>query len=391
MAIENITQITEKLNERAKAFEEFKAANDARISAIEKNMAHAEIDSKLANIENVMKGLEADIAKLQTPQIDSKDVTNLTKFLDDVLFDRIQNSVEVGTNANGGYAVPDGLDRIVTDYIMGETVMAQLCKVAPFIANYKKNITLTPGAAEFGVESTVASKQNSPTMAQVSAVSGKLLSKQEITEEARLEMQLDPENWVKDNIGMLFSEKLESQTISGTGSDGQTKGFLAYDNASTDDTARTFGVLQYILSGGAGDLASSAPLDAFKDVIASIKKPYLRNAKWLMSRSAENAIRKVKDATNNYMWQPTIIAGEHDKLFGYDVYISDFMPAMAANSLSVAFGDFKKGLRLGLSDSTYVVRDPITAFPKVNLMFSKIYDLTLLDSRAIKLVKFASA
>lgn len=386
--MENIAEITNLLTQRANAFEEFKATNNARLEALEKNNAHAELDEKLTKISNSMTSLEDEIAKLKTPSFKADTKENYANFFKNAFDGKFENAVVVGTNGNGGYAVPDGLDRIVTDYIMQDCVMAQLVKNAPFIAGYKKNVTITNGAAEFGVESTVASKQNTPTIAQVAAVQGKLLTKQEISEEARLEMTMDPEGWVRDNIGMLFTEKLESQILSGTGSDGQTKGILGYINSAVG--AADFGKIEFFKTGAAGDFDSTAPLDKVKEMIYGLKTAYLRNAKFVMSRSAALKVAQLKDADGHYMWEPSVIADRHDKLFNYDVLISDSMPAVSSGSNSIIFGDFKKGVRLGMDSSTYIVRDNITDFPKVNLMFSRIYDLTLLDSRALKIMQFAS-
>ena len=388
MPVKDISELQNLLDSRANAFEEFKKANDARLDAIEKNLAHAEIDEKIDKINASMTSLEETVAKLQTPSFGGNSVKeNYSKFFQDVIEGRY-NSVVVGTSGNCGYAVPEGLDKIITDYIMDDCVMMQLCRTAPFIPNYKKNITLTAGAAEYGVETTVASKQDTPTIAQVSAVQGKLLSKQEISQEAKLEMTIDPDNWVKDNMGMLFSEKLEAQSLSGTGSDGQTKGILGYINDSVGPA--NFGKIEFLKTGQAGALASTGPLDKFKEVISKLKTTYLRNAKWLMSRSAELLVRQVKDGEGRYMWQPTIIAGEHDRLFGYECFVSDSMPAVSSGSNSVMFGDFKKAVRIGLESNTYIVKDQITVFPLSNLLFAKIYDLTLLDSRALKILQFAS-
>lgn len=388
MPVKDISELQNLLDTRANAFEEFKKANDARLDAIEKSLAHAELDEKVNKISDSMVNIEKTIAELQRPSFGAGAVKeNYGQFFKDVIEGRY-NSVVVGVSGNGGYAVPDGLDKIVTDYIMSDCVMMQLCRVAPFIAGYKKNVTLTPGTAEFGVETTVASKKDSPTLGQVSAVVGKLLSKQEISQEAKIEMTMDPENWVRDCIGMLFSETLEAQALSGSGSDGQTKGVLGYINDSVGNA--DFTKIEFLKTGQAGALASTGPLDKLKEMISKLKTTYRRNAKWLMSRSAELLIQQVKDTTGQYIWQPSIIAGEHDKLFGHEVHISDSMPAVASGSNSIIFGDFKRAVRIGMEANTYIVRDPITVFPLSNLLFAKIFDLTLMDSRALKILQFAS-
>jgi HK97 family phage major capsid protein len=52
-------------------------------------------------------------------------------------------------------------------------------------------------------------------------------------------------------------------------------------------------------------------------------------------------LRKLKDGNGAYLWQPSVQAGEPDRLLGYDLYTSPYVPVVAADALAVAFGDFK--------------------------------------------------
>ena len=52
-------------------------------------------------------------------------------------------------------------------------------------------------------------------------------------------------------------------------------------------------------------------------------------------------IRKLKDNNGAYLWQPSVQAGEPDRLLGYPLYTSPYVPQVKAGALAVAFGDFK--------------------------------------------------
>ena len=83
--------------------------------------------------------------------------------------------------------------------------------------------------------------------------------------------------------------------------------------------------------------------------------------------------------------------GEEPMLLGYPITISDAMPDIAADSLSIAFGDFKRAITIQVRPGLYIVRDNVTAYPNIYLNFSKRYGLMLRDSRAIKVMKFAAS
>ena len=62
-----------------------------------------------------------------------------------------------------------------------------------------------------------------------------------------------------------------------------------------------------------------------------------------MNRRTVSAVRKFKDGEGNYIWSPAGQPGQTSSLLGYPVTEIETMPDVAANSFSVAFGDFAKG------------------------------------------------
>ena len=77
------------------------------------------------------------------------------------------------------------------------------------------------------------------------------------------------------------------------------------------------------------------------NLVYVLKAPYRKNAKFLMNDATISSIRKLKDGNGVYLWQPSLQAGESDKLLGYDLYTSPYAPTIAAGAYTVAFGDFK--------------------------------------------------
>ena len=398
-------QILNLLTEQGKAFEAMKEANDRRLEALEKNHAVGELTETVAKIQNELinnrkqiEALEKEAAAKNSLQFSTNKTgpQELREELMDIYKGGFfQNAVRTDDEGDGGYAVPEGLDKKIDDYIMADVKLLQLCTVAPFIANYKKDVTIIPATVTDGTEGVAATETTTPKLEQVTAVEGKLLAKAKVTEESRRDLMFSPEEWVKDNISMIMAETLEQRLLSGTGADGETLGILKQPYNFCADATRSFKTIQCIKTGANGNFVAFdsdtgvGPLDCLKDARGSLKSAYRRGAVWLMNTVTESLIQKLKDSEGNYLWRPGLVAGEPNTLFGYPVHISDFMPDPATNSLSILFGDFKRAVRVGYGNSTYVVRDNITVFPDIFLMFSKFYDLTLRDSRALKMIKFA--
>jgi HK97 family phage major capsid protein len=101
----------------------------------------------------------------------------------------------------------------------------------------------------------------------------------------------------------------------------------------------------FTANGGTAGVTAAAQnaitADELISLVYALKSPYRRNARFLMNDATISAIRKLKDSNGVYLWQPSLQAGEPDKLLGYDLYTSPYVPAMAADAYTVAFGDFK--------------------------------------------------
>ena len=71
-----------------------------------------------------------------------------------------------------------------------------------------------------------------------------------------------------------------------------------------------------------------------------MKRPYRKKASFIVNDNTLAAIRKLKDTTQNYLWSPSFEAGEPDRLLGYPIFTSAYMPTLQADSAVMAFGDF---------------------------------------------------
>jgi HK97 family phage major capsid protein len=401
-------KLMELLNQQGTLFHEFKKTNDERLSKLEaKAGGVAELDEKLAKIQAAMTensdavaNLEKAIAAKSRPntsnQIDAKKKLEMFAAYVTKGDPAYINAVRTDNDPDGGFAVPEDLDTVVDQVLMEDIALLSLCEVRKYSAKHSKLVTVsgavTSNSAQFEtVEDTKAGK-----LVKINAVYGKRVAKVPLSEEAEEDMMFDPENWVRDNVGIAMSENINQEMISGSGASESTKGFLAYPMAYTQDSTRAFGTIQKIKSGlSGGFLALNTttgvnPVDRLKDMQIALKSVYRRNARWLMNRFTEGAIMKLKDADGKYLMEPRVTLDKPATILGYPIAIDDLMPDIAANSLSLSFGDFKRGIRAILKPGMRVIRDVYTKAPNTYLVFSKRYGLMLRDSRAIKVMEFAA-
>ena len=159
---------------------------------------------------------------------------------------------------------------------------------------------------------------------------------------------------------------------------------------ATADSARTWGQLEHVLSGASADFAASNPADKLFDLVGAFKDQYLQNARWVTRREVMTKVRKFKESTTNaYIWQPGLQQGQPQLLLGFPVTIAQDMPTLAADSLSMAFGDFR-GYQIVDRIGIRTLRDPYTAKPYVKFYTTARVGGGVVDFEAIKFIKFNS-
>ena len=172
------------------------------------------------------------------------------------------------------------------------------------------------------------------------------------------------EDFVMAEISNKMSRTENSAFVNGDAST-KPKGFLQYGGTLTASwtfpaTPATW-TLRKTATGVAGDFAAApAGADAIIDLIASLPTAYRGNARFMMSKTTEAEVRKLKDSNGASVWTPSISAGMPAQLFGYPVLLAEDMPALATGSFSIAFGDFGT-YGIAQRQGTRLIRDPYTA------------------------------
>jgi len=133
---------------------------------------------------------------------------------------------------------------------------------------------------------------------------------------------------------------------------------------------------------------ASNPSDVLYDLVYALKAGFRQNARFVVNRKTQAAIRKFKTSTGEYIWEPPATLGAQATLMNFPVVEAEDMPDIAANALALAFGDFERGYVVVDRVGVRVLRDPYSAKPYVLFYTTKRVGGGVQNFDAIKLLKF---
>lgn len=235
-------------------------------------------------------------------------------------FRQISDVLEEGNDANGGYLVPEEYDRRLIDVLNEENIMRTLGTTITTSGEHKINIAATKPAAAW-IEEGAAIQFSDATFGQKLLDAHKLHVAIKITDELLYDNAFNLENYIITQFGKALANAEEDAFLNGDGT-GKPKGL--FQDAEVGVTTS----------------AASITSDNIIELVYSLKRPYRKNASFIMNDQTIAALRKLKDNNNNYIWQPSYQAGEPDRLLGYTLHTSAFAPKQAAGAKAIAFGDF---------------------------------------------------
>lgn len=238
-------------------------------------------------------------------------------------FRNVSNVLQEGVDADGGYLVPEEYDSRLIDGLEEENIIRKLGHRITTSGERKINIAATKPAAAW-IDEGEALTFSDATFSQINLNAHKLHVAVKVTEELLYDNAFQLENYIIKEFYKALANAEEDAFING------------------DGTGKPLGILA--ASGGAevGVTAASATAitaDEVINLVYSLKRPYRKNAVFILNDQTIATLRKLKDGNGAYMWQPALVAGEPDKLLGYPVYTSAYMPTVEAGAKTIIFGD----------------------------------------------------
>ncbi len=236
----------------------------------------------------------------------------------------ILNALQVGTDSEGGYLVPDEFERTLVEALEEQNIFRTLAHVIQTSSGDRKiPVVASKGTASW-VDEEGTIPESDDAFSQVSIGAYKLGTMIKVSEELINDSVFDLEAYIAREFARRIGNKEEEAFFTGDGS-GKPLGVLA------DTGGAEVGVT--------AAAAAAFTADEIFDLFYSLKAPYRKNAVFVMNDASVKALRKLKDSNGQYLWQPSLTAATPDTLMGRPVYTSAFMPALAAGAKAILFGD----------------------------------------------------
>ena len=238
----------------------------------------------------------------------------------------IMNALQEGVDTEGGYLVPDEFEHTLVEALKEENIFRKLAKVIQTSSGERKIPVVSSKGSANWIDEEGPYVDSDDSFGQVTISSFKLGTTIKVSEELINDSVFDLENYISKEFARRIGAREEEAFFTGDGN-GKPLGFLAATGgAEVGVTAAS---------------ATAITADEIIDLYYSLKTPYRKNAVWILNDATVKAVRKLKDSTGQYLWQPSLTEGTPDKLLGRPVYTSAYMPTAAAGAKTIAFGDFK--------------------------------------------------
>ena len=235
----------------------------------------------------------------------------------------VVNALQIGTDSEGGYLVPDEYERTLVEALEEENICRQRAKVIQTASGDRKiPVVASKGTASW-IDEEGAYTESDDSFGQVSIGAYKLGTMIKVSEELLNDSVFDLESYIAREFARRIGTKEEEAFFTGDGSGKPLVILAASGGAETGATAAS---------------ATAVTADELMDLFYSLKSPYRKNAVWILNDSTIKAIRKLKDNNGQYLWQPSLVAGTPDTILGRPVKTSAYMPAIAAGAKTIPFG-----------------------------------------------------
>ena len=237
----------------------------------------------------------------------------------------VENALRIGEDEDGGALVPDEFERTLVEALEEENIFRKVATVITTSYGDRKIPVVAAKGEAAWVEENATIPESDDKFAQVSLGAYKLATMIRVSDELLNDSVFNLERYIAREFGRRIGYKEEEAFISGDGV-GKPLGILASAGGAQ------IGVTT------AG--ANAITLDEVIDLYYSLKSPYRKNAVFIMNDATVKAIRKLKDANGNYLWQPSIKEATPDTILNRPLLTSTYMPTIAAKAKSMVFGSF---------------------------------------------------
>jgi HK97 family phage major capsid protein len=397
-----------------RTFSAFKETNDDRLAQIEQRLcADVVTEEKLDRLDDALNEAKRRLDRLTLDQsrphlarggkgtedfdageyksafvhyMRSGEIGGLKK-LEEKSFEA--KSLSAGSGPDGGYLVPSPAETEILRRLALISPIRSIASVQAISgASLRKAYSTSGPACGWVAETDARPQSNTQQIANLSFPAMELYAMPAATQTLLDDGVVDIEQWIADEVQTAFAEQEGTAFVTGNGSN-KPMGFMSYPKVA--ESSWSWGNTGYLVTGVSGAFPASGSSDVLIDLVYALKAGYRQNAKFVMNRKTQSLIRKFKTSTGEYLWAPPVAIGAPATLMNFPLIEAEAMADVAADSYSIAFGDFQRGYmivdRLGIR----ILRDPYSAKPYVLFYTTKRVGGGIQDFDAIKLLKFGTA
>lgn len=376
------------------AFATFKAENNAALESVKKGQADAlqalKVDRINADIEKLQSAVDEANTKIAAAQMAGaaqggvKDREYNAAFASHMKRGEVQAALNKGAADQGGYLAPTEWDRTITDKLVQVSPLRSLATVQTIgTASFSKLFNQKGTTSGWVGEAAARPDTATPTFGTLTYTTGEIYANPSATQGMLDDAEVDLESWLAGEVQQEFAYQEGLAFLSGSGVN-RPNGLLTYITGGTNAAAHPYGAITTVNSGAAAALTT----DGIVNLIYELPSEFTGNARFIMNRKTQAAVRKLKDGQGNYIWQPSFVAGQPATVAGFGVTEIAGMPDIAAAAKPIVFGDFRGYMVLDRA-GVRVLRDPYTNKPYVSFYTTKRVGGGLLNPQVLKALNVA--
>ena len=238
----------------------------------------------------------------------------------------VNNLLEVGTDANGGYLVPDEYEKRLLDALQDENFFRGLATIIQTQnGTHTIPVVASHGTAEWMDENGLY-PESDDRFDQISLSAYKLGTAIKVSEELMNDSVFDIESYISREFARRIGAAEEEAFLTGDGNKKPEGVFTKV--ADTPENLTTI------------NDATKLSFDDMMDLFHSLRAVYRNKAQFILNDTTIKAIRKIKDGNGNYIWQPSVTVGQPDTILNRPYRTSIYAPELAAGKTAILFGDF---------------------------------------------------
>ena len=236
----------------------------------------------------------------------------------------VRNDLQVGTDTEGGFLVPDEFEKKLISALEEENVFRPLATKIQTSSGDRKIPVITQKGEATWMEEEEAYTLSDDAFGQIALSAYKVGTAIKISEELLNDSVFDLPSYIAKEFARRIGTKEEEAFLIGDGKGKPTGIFAATGGAEN----------------GATTTGATITFDDVIELFYSLKSPYRKKAVWVLNEQTVKALRKIKDNTGNFIWQPSVSAGLPDTILNRPYVTSVYAPTIAAGAKAIAFGDY---------------------------------------------------